>query len=106
MQAERSLNHRRLTGALLVQGGLILLAILLAAFAPPAHGQMLLVSLAGERDAAVARYARSIGAYPLGTGGRTRGVLVVGERASVLLPLLARGIVPTRPPLACGSSPS
>lgn len=89
---------------MLLQAALILLALVLAAFAPPARGQMLLISLAGEDASAVAGYARMLGAYPVGSQGNP-GVVVIAERALVIMPLLMRGIVPTRPLFPCGSGP-
>lgn len=85
-----------------MQLGLVLAGLALVTFAPPASGRMLLVPVgmaARQRviQTAIAHDARLI------APGRMGSIVVFGQRARLLAPLLAQGIVVLAgPPAECG----
>ncbi|WP_341712710.1 hypothetical protein [Erythrobacter sp.] len=69
---------------------------------PPERGPMLLVSLQPLSQAEFINRARAAGALTSGQPYGSQTLLVVANRATVLLPLLNQGILVMRAPVGCG----
>ncbi|MBX7540081.1 hypothetical protein [Qipengyuania sphaerica] len=80
------------------------LAIAAVMVAPPARGQIAVVSITGEPPAAFSARVREAGAYPLKTDADGRALVVFGDDPALFFKLLAKGLVAVRPPVACGSA--
>ncbi|QKG70375.1 hypothetical protein [Erythrobacter mangrovi] len=71
-------------------------------FSPPERGPMLLVSLQPLSQTDFINRARTAGALTSGQPYGSQTLLVVANRASVLMPLLNQGILVLRAPVGCG----
>lgn len=73
------------------------------ALIPPAHGTILIVSIAGDRPADIANAALATGARIARRGPGDHSLVVVGDRDH-LLGLLRRGLIPlAAPAILCGA---
>lgn len=71
-------------------------------FAPPARGQIAVVSLTGDAPDIVSARVREAGAYPLTSENSGRTMIVFADDPTLFFKLLAHGLVAMRPPVACG----
>jgi hypothetical protein len=96
------LPRRRIDPLLPLQLALVLAGLALTTFAPPASGRMLLVPIGGAARQEVIRTAVAHGALLIAPG-RMGSMVVFGQRARLIVPLLAQGIVVLAGPAAeCG----
>lgn len=78
------------------------MSLLLLALAPPAHGTILLVSLAGAPLADIANAAMATGARIARRGPGAHSLVVFGDRAR-LIHLSRQGLIPLAAPnILCG----
>lgn len=71
---------------------------------PPASGAMLLVPLAPDSANGLAAAAIASGARPLAGGGAGGALIVRAERAAIVAPMVARGVlVLAAPETGCGA---
>jgi hypothetical protein len=90
---------------LLSQVCIAMLGLLLLAFAPPAHGKMILVPLTAGAASGMAATALSSGSLLVASGPIPGSLIVVGNRAALANPMFRQGVlVLAAPPAGCGAS--
>ena len=87
------------------QAAIVLFAMAVVPFAPPAHGRMLLVPVTGGDQGAAIRAARDAGALILGRGPLPRSAVVEGARSQVTAAALRAGMITLAAPSGgCGGA--